>query len=129
MGKILYALCKQDPRYTYESIEAVLVHVHPQRGASDPFGLLDIRVSQFTAKGKIAPAAVIYRISEFTPELASFLRAKRDQYHTKQGAATGSPGAIVTGNMDPQIQVELQDMTVREILNNLVLIAFVLIAP
>jgi len=121
VGEILDGLCRQDPRYTYEVVSGLL-HVYPINGQSDPAGLLDLRVSRFSIADKMAPTAIIQRIGNLAPELASFMNTKRAEYYAKRGPSPGgSPGSIMSGNMDPEIHLELHDMTVREILNAVVL--------
>ncbi len=95
VGEVLDTLCKQDPRYAYETVQGLLVHVYPRNGQSDPPGLLSIRISKFSIDAKMAPAAVI--------------------------VVPGSPGSNMTGNMDPEIHLDLHNLTVREVLNAVVL--------
>ena len=117
VSEIIDGLCRQDPRYTYEIVSGV-IHVYPINGQSDPAGLLDLRVSRFSIADKMAPAAIIQRIGDLAPELASFMSTKRREYYAKRGLSPGgSAGSIMSGNMDPEIHLELHDMTVREILN------------
>jgi hypothetical protein len=120
--EILNRLCQQDPRYTYEIVSSLLIHVYPKNGLSDPAGLLSLRVSNFSIADKMPPAAVIQRIGELTPELASYMSNQRAEYYAQHALSPpGSPGAILSGNMAPQIHLDLHDVTVREILNAVVL--------
>jgi hypothetical protein len=122
VGEILNDLCRQDTDYTYELVGGSLIHVYPKNYQSDPAGLLSLRISRFSIVGKMAPAAIIQRIGDLAPELASFMNTKRGEYYAKRGLSPGgSPGSILSGNMDPEIHLELHDMTVREILNAVVL--------
>ena len=121
VGEVLDTLCKQDPRYAYETVQGLLVHVYPRNGQSDPPGLLSIRISKFSIDAKMAPAAVIGRISELAPELSSFLTRKRTEFYARRGIVPGSPGSNMTGNMDPEIHLDLHNLTVREVLNAVVL--------
>jgi len=119
---VLKGLCQQDPRYTYEVVRGLLIHVYPKNGLSDPPGLLSLRVSSFSIADKMLPAAIIQRIGELAPELSSQMRNKRAAYYAEHALSLpGSPGAIMSGNMDPQVHLDLHDMTVREILNAVVL--------
>ena len=120
--EILNGLCQQDPRYTYQIVNNLLIHVYPKNGLSDPAGLLGLRVSRFSIVGKILPAAIIQRIGELAPELASYMSKKQAEYYAQRGLSPpGSPGAILSGNMDPQISLDLHSLTVRELLNAVVL--------
>ena len=121
VGEIIDGLCRRDPRYTYEIVSGLL-HVYPTNGQSDPAGLLSLRVSRFSIADKMLPAAIIQRIGDSAPELTSFMSTKRGEYYAKSGRSPGgTPGSIMSGNMDPEIHLELHDMTVREILNGVVL--------
>jgi hypothetical protein len=121
VGHILEQLCQQSRQYQYEVIEGGVIYVHPAHAESDPLGLLNIKITDFSVEGKIAPAAIILRIGELAPELASYLDAKKSEYYSRRGIVPGSPGAILHGNMDPDVNLHLRDMTVREILNAVVL--------
>jgi hypothetical protein len=122
VGEVLDGLCRQDPGYKYEVVEDVLVHVYPRNRGSDPAGLLSIRIATFSVRGVMAPSAVIFRIGELAPELASYLRDMRNEYNARHGIAPGgSPGVTMHGNMEPYIRMELRNVTVREILNAVVL--------
>ena len=119
--EILNGLCRQDPRYTYEIVSSLLIHVYPKNGR-DTAGLLSLRVSSFLIDDKMPPAAVIQRIGELTPELVSYMSNKRAEYYAQHALSPpGSPGAILRGNIAPQIHIDLRDVTVREILNAVVL--------
>jgi hypothetical protein len=122
VGEILNGLCRQDPKYTYKIVSRRLIHVYPKNGLSDPPGLLSLRISRFLIAEKMLPAAIIQRISKLAPELVSYMSGKQADYYAQRGLAPpGSLGAILSGNMDPQIHLDLHDMTVREILNAVVL--------
>jgi len=121
VGEILDSLCQQDPRYTYQIVKGLLIHVYPKNGMSDPAGLLSIRISRFSVEGKMPPAAIIQRIGELAPELASHMSNKRGEYYARRGPLPGSPGSNVSGNMDLQVSIHLENMSVREILNEVVL--------
>jgi hypothetical protein len=120
LGGIMSDLCRKDPRYTFEVISGQLIHVYPRSQTSDPAGLLNIRVAHFSINEKILPAAVIDRISELAPELHSFLWQRR-LAASRGKPAPSSPGTQIHGNMDPTVHFELRNVTVREILNDVVL--------
>ena len=117
VGEILEQLCQQSKGYQYEIIEGGIIYVHPAPADSDPLGLLNIRISDFAVQGRMVPAAIILRVSEFAPELRSYLDRKKSEYNSRRGIVPGSPGAILHGNMDPEVNLHLRNMTVREILN------------
>ncbi|HXM94367.1 MAG TPA: hypothetical protein VOA64_08960 [Candidatus Dormibacteraeota bacterium] len=122
VDEILNGLCQQDPRYTYQIASGLLIHVYPKNGLSDPAGLLSLRVSRFSIANRVSPAAVIQRIGELAPELASYMSNQQAEYYAQHALSPpGSPGAYMSGNMDPQIHLDLHDVTVREILNAVVL--------
>lgn len=122
VGEILNGLCRQDPRYTYQIVSGHLIHVYPKKGLSDPAGLLSLQVSRFLIADKMLPAAIIQRIGKLAPELLSYMSNKQAEYYAQRGLAPpGSLGAIMSGNMNPQIHLDLHDVTVREILNAVVL--------
>jgi len=119
--QIIQSLCAHDPRYTYEVLKGSLLHIFPVNQDGDPPGLLSIRVARFSIEGKITPAAIVDRISDLVPELNLYMERKQAKYYARQGIAPGSPGAILSGNMDPQVDLNLEDVTVEEILNAVVL--------
>jgi hypothetical protein len=121
VGQILDQLCQQSGEYTYGLIDSTIIHVRPAHAKSDPSGLLDLRISEFLAKGTMLPAALIVRIADLAPELTSYMGAKKSEYYAGRSAMPVSPGAIGQGNMDPKINLDLKNMTVREILNAIVL--------
>lgn len=122
VGEILNDLCRQDTDYTYEILGGSLIHVYPKNYQSDPAGLLSLRISRFSIVSKMLPAAIIQRIGELAPELESYMSNKQAEFYAQRGLAPpGSPGSIMSGNMDPQINLDLDNMTVREILNAVVL--------
>ncbi len=121
VGEILDQLCHRSSNYTYEIIEGTVIHVHPAHAESDPPGLLNMKVHDFSIEGKMLPAAVIQRISVLAPELETYLAQKRNAYYTARGITPGSPGAIIGGNMDPTVNLHLHDLTVRQILDHVIL--------
>jgi hypothetical protein len=122
VGEILDALTMQDSRYKYETVDDLMVDVHPLgKQQDDPLGLLNLRIKEFSVEGNLLPAAVIERIGELAPELASYLDAKQNEFYRRRGVSTSVPGSMLHGNMDPHIELHLRDCTVREILNSIVL--------
>jgi len=117
VGEILDQLCQHSKQYRYEIIEGGIIYIHPAHAESDPLGLLNIRISDFAVQGKMVPAAIIVRIGELAPELNNYLDRKKNEYYSRRGISPASPGAIGHGNMDPNVNLHLRNMTVREILN------------
>jgi hypothetical protein len=118
--EILKALCGQDPRYVYDVADGRVIQVHPLNSYSDPQDVLNMSVRDFSVEGVMWPAAVVFRIGELAPELASYLAGRKREYYASHGIVPASPGALMHGNMDPQIKIHLQDVTVRQILNGIV---------
>jgi hypothetical protein len=121
VGDILNQLCRQSQRYTYEIVAGSIIHVYPAHTESSGPDLLGIRVRDFAVEGRMLPAAMIVRMGEFAPELASYLDQRKSEHYSHGSVAPSSPGAIGHGNMDPEVSLQLQDKTVREILNAVVL--------
>jgi len=120
---ILDQFCQADPRYTYEVVEGTLINVFPIGAKSDPNNLLNIRVQHFEFHGNELPNNLITRISDLAPELREHLWMKAREYAKKTGRPLGgSAGSILLGDAPlPRIDITLQNMTVREILNAVVL--------
>jgi hypothetical protein len=118
--EILVALCGQDPRYVYEIANDRVIQVHPRDSFNDPQNLLNLSVHDFSVEETMSPAAVISRVGELAPELSSYLADKKRDFYAQRGMYPSSPGALMHGNMDPQIRIHLQDVTVRQILNAVV---------
>lgn len=120
-GEILKKLCETDPRYTYEVIDNILINVFPKGAKGDPNSLLNMRVSRFSVHGSYTTGGVITTINELAPELRDYLSKKTQAYYAQRGVFPGSPGSIIQGNMPTEFHLELKNLTVREILNAIVL--------
>jgi hypothetical protein len=118
--EILTALCKNDSRYVYAISDSRVIQVHPRNSSTDPPDLLNLPVHDFSVEETMTPAAVISRIGELAPELSSYLADKKRDYYAQRGILPSSPGALMHGNMDPQLKIHLRDVTVRQILNAIV---------
>jgi hypothetical protein len=114
--EILDRLCEADPRYTYEVVSDALINVFPRGAKSDPNNLLNITVQDFEFDGRALPHGLITKIDELAPE--GYARKTR-----KTGRPLGSAGSILSGefSLAPKISLTLQNVTVREILNAIVL--------
>lgn len=121
VAEVLDALCHADPRYTYEIIHGVLVNVLPKGAKEDHANLLNRHVHRLSLKGAYTPEGVIRGIGELVPELREYLRERADVYFARKGVVPGSPGALGTGNLPREFHLELEDGTVRDVLNAVVL--------
>jgi hypothetical protein len=120
--EILDRLCEADPRYTYEVVSDALINVFPRGAKSDPNNLLNMIVRDFEVNEYMLPHNLIIRIGEWAPELREYLRLKAEEHARKTGRPIGIAGSILSGNAPlPRISLKLQNMTVREILNAIVL--------
>jgi len=121
LGEVLNKLCEIDQRYTYEVIDDTLIHVFWKGAKDDPSNLLNMKIRTFSVHGNYTPGGVIVKTGEFAPELRAYLQEKRRQYHAQRGIPPGSPGHNMRGNMTPEFHLDLENSTVREILNAIVL--------
>jgi hypothetical protein len=117
--EVLNALVLADKRYAWERyqrsslVKTSLINVFPSGAKEDPSHLMNIRTKKAIIKGFHSPESVIPYISYFIPELASKL-------HPGGGAISMVFGGIGE-KMKLQIDFEFEDMTVREILNEIAL--------
>lgn len=123
VGEILDQLCEADPRYTYELTSSGVINVFPVGSKADPTNLLNIRVSSFVFRGKRLPHYIIRNIDTLAPELAEYLEKKRREFLAKTGIGYGTGGSDLRGDMDPEVYVELKNVTIRDILNSVVLLS------
>lgn len=121
VGEVLERLCEADPRYTYEVFDGLLVNVLPRGAKNDRNNLLNMLISRFSVHGAYTPGGVIHSVTEFSPELREYLREREREYYAEKGILPGSPGAMGRGNLTPQFDLDLENTTVREILNAIVL--------
>ena len=126
VGEVLDKLIAADPRYTYEITGDSIINVFPRGAKTDPNNLLNIRVSKFALHGKYHLSLVVRRIDHWIPELGSRIANAQAQYRREMGlgpyavATTGSPWNSQYDFL-PEAHLDLQSMTVREILNALIL--------
>jgi len=118
VGEILSRLCQADSRYQFKAVTSQLINVYPKGRTSDPYSLMDIKIRDFVFRGKAFPHTLARTISKLAPELREFLDAKAKEWAKKAGPRGGSPGSLLTGNATPpEIEMDLNDVTVRGILN------------
>lgn len=122
LRETLGRLCEADPRYEFKAVNTHLINVYPKGRASDPYGLMDIQIRDFVFRGKAFPQTLVETIDKLAPELRQFLDAKRKEWAKRGGTRGGSPGSILTGNViPPEVEMDLNDVTVRGILNAIAL--------
>jgi hypothetical protein len=121
VGEILAKILAVDKRYTYEVVEGKLIHVFPIGAKNDLTDLLNIRIERFAVKGKESIENVVIHIAERAPELREFLEKRASEYRKRKALLGGGPGQLMSGDMDPEINLELRQKTVRDILHGLVL--------
>jgi hypothetical protein len=121
VSDILAALCKLDPRYTYEVVDSDLINVYPVGAKQDMSDLLNIQIKQTSISGKEDLGNIIYRLPSYVTELGSYLEEKKRAYSARTGVPYATLGADMRGDMSPEVDIQLPTMSVREILNSLVL--------
>jgi hypothetical protein len=122
LRETLGRLCEADPRYEFKAVNTHLINVYPKGNASDPYGLMDIKIRDFVFRGKAFPHTLVATIDKLAPELRQFLDAKRKEWAEKAGLRGGSAGSLMTGNVTPpEVEMDLNDVTVRGILNAIAL--------
>lgn len=113
--EILTLVTQSDPRYVWERYRNTnLVNVFPVNVRNDPDYVNNLRVAHVDFPSLASPVTAITMIGTEIPELSRRL-------HPKGGAMAGSyPGAII-GPIQVQIDFRFKDLTVRDILNEIVL--------
>ena len=111
LGDVLHQIVRQLPGYEFEVVSDRMVNIHPRGSKGNPDSLLNTRVDRFEVVEE-PPGNIITRPKEFIPELAERLTPKR----FASGPA-GTAGSGIRGVGPPMITLHLQDVTVREILN------------
>jgi hypothetical protein len=112
--EVLDALTVADKRYTWERyVRTNLINVFPVDGKEDPSYLMNLRTKKAVIKGFYSPENIVPYISYFVPELGKKLHPG--------GAVISMISGGVGGKMKLQIDFEFEDMTVREILNEIAL--------
>lgn len=114
---VLKALTSADRRYTWRRyqrsfVDTNLINVFPVRLDSESQDLMNIRVKKVVIKGFDSPENALPHIGRLVPELATRLYP---------GGVAGSFAKVIGGNMQLEIDFEFENMTVREILNEMVL--------
>jgi hypothetical protein len=123
VGQILQRLCGEDPRYAFEVMnDSRIVNVYLTNARSDPRNLLNVRVSRFDVDGHVHPQTLIRSIDRYAPELGDYLDQKRREHWARTGLPRAFPGSVLSGDAPaPKVSIHLRDLTIREILNAIVL--------
>jgi len=126
IGWILDRFIADDPRYTYEVTRDGIINVYPVGAKDDPNDLMNIRVSKVAIHGQYYLPSFLSRLDLWVPALATRLQKAAKDYQAK--TRTGRVGFATAGGkwdatlpIHPQVDLELQNLTVRELLNALVL--------
>jgi len=118
--EVLNALVSADKRYTWERYQRSisdytnLINVFPAGAKDDPDNLMNIRAKKVVLKYPYPglPEDVLPYVGYFVPEIARKLHP---------GGIAGSFLSVIGGKMNLRIDFEFEDMTVREILNEIAL--------
>jgi hypothetical protein len=121
VGETLNLLCVQDARYIYELVNGNLINVFPVGAKADNSNLLNLFCKKARIHVRRAPGAVVQNIRRYIPELDDYLEMKAKAHSLQTGIKYGTVGVEMHGNMDPDIHLELENLTVRDVLNRLVL--------
>jgi hypothetical protein len=106
--QVLDRITSLDPRYTYRITKGHVIHVYPRGAENDPDDLLNTRVKVFAISGIPYDRLLQYPF-HYIPELgAEILRRSR---------AGGVVGNELSSTGVPGVTVEIQNGTVRDILN------------
>jgi len=115
---ILNRFVAADSRYIYEITDDSVINVFPLGAKNDPANFLNIRVSKFAVHERALPQSIFRRIGVYAPELREYLKKKAQEHAAQTGdRPAGIAGSIISGGMEPRIDIEMQNVTVREILN------------
>ncbi|HVN81164.1 MAG TPA: hypothetical protein VMW38_19405, partial [Terriglobia bacterium] len=106
---ILSALCRLDPRYTYELVEIDLIDVYPVGAKQDKSDLLNLQIKQTSITGQEDLRNIIYRLPSYVSELGSYLEEKRQAYSARTGVPYTTLGADMRGNMQPEVNIQLSN--------------------
>ena len=107
---VLDGIILQDPRYSYEVIDSRLIHFFPGEERADASNLLNIKVKRFSVSHAAYDRLLKYpqyHIAELEGEL---------MHRSKSG---GFAVSMMGGADAPRITLDLQDVTVRDVLNRI----------
>lgn len=106
--EILDEIIRQDPQYQYEVIDEQLIHMFPRRAKDDPTDLLNVRVDRFQVSG-VGYEELIQYLPHHVPELQLEM--------LRRAKAGGVVASILSSYGVPEVTLELENVTVRDILN------------
>jgi len=108
--EVLDRITSLDRRYTYRIALGEVIHVFPCGGENDPNDLLNTKVKAFTTSGVPYDRLLQYP-QHYIPELGAEIlrRSRAGGFAVSELSSTGVPG----------VTVEVQDATVRDILNRI----------
>lgn len=123
VAQILLRLCAEDPRYAFEVMsDSRIVNVYLTSARSDARNLLNVHVSQFDVDGYVHPQTLIRSIDRYAPELGDYLNEKLREQWVRTGPPGAFLGSVLSGDAPvPKVSIHLRDLTIREILNAIVL--------
>lgn len=107
-GQLLTELRQRYPGYRFEVLPNGVISIRPMVHYPGS-NLLDLRVPHFEARGNRAVGDVIQHLDVEVPELRSLLYP----------AHAGKIGASTSGGMEPELRFSADNITVRELLNQL----------
>jgi hypothetical protein len=115
----LAIMCSVDRRYRYAEVEPGVVEVRPVQEPVQIQELLDLQVPNVNIEVRDWPFNLFRRAPELIPELGAYLLAKTLEWSKQTGRPLpGSPGiGMNTGEAPPLIKIQLQNTTVRGVLN------------
>jgi len=111
LGDVLHQIVRQVPGYEFEAVSDRMINVYPRASKGNPDSLLNTRVERFDVVEE-EPGNILLQPKEFIPELAERLAPKR--FASGPG---GIVGITVRGLGPVRINLHLEDVTVRQILN------------
>jgi hypothetical protein len=119
VAQILTFLCTQDKRYGYADAGQGVIDVIPTRESATLHKILEMSVSEVDLHVYEWPQNVISRLSDFLPDLRSFLEQHAAEWARNTGhPLPGSPGLTMSTNVKPPLlAISLRNTTVRGVLN------------
>ncbi len=121
VSDILREICAQDPRYTFQEHTDGVIDVFPAHEAPVIAAIFAMRISSVSIDVADWPANLFGRVREFAPELREYLDRQAREYATQHRLpVAGSPGVTLRTDVPPPtIQISMQDVTVRELLDRI----------
>jgi len=108
VGEVLSALRREVPSYRFEVANTGVIHVRPT-GPKPCAQILDVKIAHFAATGRRTLSDVV---SHLPAEVAELQR-------TIYPSAAGKIGASVSGGMEPELNFEVSNVTIRGLLDRI----------